>query len=152
VKRIVLAPDGERIAIVTQQDVMVWDLRKGREILSLAHSEEVETAGFSDDGKYLATGGSSLARIFALNGSEIARLNHGKPVLQIRFIQDGKYIASADANGSRVWAWQPDDLVSEACERLDRKILPSQWPANPEESFAKRAEDACGAAHLSTKG
>ena len=151
VKRIVLAPDGERIAIVTQQDVIVWDLGKGRQILSLAHSEEVETASFSSDGKYLATGGSSLARIFTLNGAEIARLNHGRPVLQIRFIQDGKYIASADANGSRVWAWQPDDLVSEACERLDRKILPSQWPANPEESFAKRVEDACGGAHLSTK-
>jgi WD40 repeat protein len=145
VKEIVFAPDGTRIAIVTQRDVIVWDLGKNRELLSLAHSEEVNAAGFSDDGKYLATGGASLARIFTLGGAEIARLNHGKPVSQIRFIRDGKYIASADADGSRLWLWHPEDLLAEACGRLDRKILSHQWPLNPEESFAKRVDHACSA-------
>jgi WD40 repeat protein len=145
VKKVVFTRDGTRIAVVTHQDVIVWDLGQNRQLLSLAHSEEVKTASFSSDGKYLATGGASLARIFALSGAEIARLSHGKPVLQIRFIQEGKYIASADADGGRVWLWQPEDLVAEACGRLNRKILPSQWPSNPEESFAKRVDDACGA-------
>jgi WD40 repeat protein len=147
VKELAFSPDGARIAIVALQDVIVWDVSKNRELLSLAHNEKVETASFSSDGKYLATGGASLARIFALSGAEIARLNHGKPVLQIRFIQEGKYIASADGDGSRVWNWQPDNLVAEACRRLDRKILPSQWPSNSDGSLAKRVSNACSATH-----
>jgi len=145
VKKVVFAQDGTRIAVVTRQDVIVWDVSQRRELLSLAHNEEVETASFSNDGKFLATGGASLARIFTLNGAEVARHNHGKPVQQIQFILEGKYVASVDADGARVWLWQPGDLVAEACRRLDRKILPSQWPSNPDESVTRRIDSVCGA-------
>src|SRR5215475_184578 len=143
VKQVVFNQDGTRIAVVTRQNVIVWDLRQNRELLSAPHNEEPETASFSIDDEYLATGGATLARIFTLNGDEVAQLNHGKPVRQIRFILDGKYIASADPDGARVWLWRPADLVAEACSRLDRKLLPSQWPDNPDETIARRLEGAC---------
>ncbi|QNP68153.1 hypothetical protein IAG44_00830 [Streptomyces roseirectus] len=55
-ERVHFTPDGHRLALVTEDDVRVWDIRSGGEAV-VFEGEAVQTIAFSEDGRFLAAAG-----------------------------------------------------------------------------------------------
>ena len=49
-------------------------------------------------------------------------------VQDLSFSKDGRYLATAgNDNFATLWLWQPEDLISKACERLTRNLSTKEW-------------------------
>lgn len=96
----------------------------------------------SPDGKYLATAShkntarilvtgsqDGAVRVWAVpGGEELARLNSADNVNAVLFSLDGKYIVAASGFGiARVWSLQIDNLLEEACRRVDGNLSVEEW-------------------------
>jgi WD40 repeat protein len=71
------------------------------------------------------------ARVWeASSGREIARMEHESYVLNVVFGAKG-HLASLSAEGViKVWYWQPEDLIEQACSRLQRNLTQDEWQYN----------------------
>ena len=117
----------------------LWDLTQSSEqgqlltedkVHALPHEDTIFDVAFSPDGRYVATGSQDgTARVWSVsNGEELARLTHTSNVYEVRFSPDSQYLASRDQNGiTKVWRLWPEDLVSEACRRVERNLTPEEW-------------------------
>ncbi|MEU5688290.1 nSTAND1 domain-containing NTPase [Streptomyces venezuelae] len=56
-ERVFFTPDGSRLAVVSDKDVRVWDIRSGEEVAAF-RADAVQTLAFSEDGAFLATAGN----------------------------------------------------------------------------------------------
>ena len=86
--------------------VLLHDATTGTVVTSLDHGHEVSIACFSDDGKYLATGGSTGIRIWGLSDNHaIADLHgHTDTINDMCFSPDGRLLLSGSADTTaKVW-------------------------------------------------
>jgi len=96
----------------------------------MMHDSAVNSVAFSPDGKWLVSGSEyATARIWeAASGQEMARMTHAGAVRAVAFSPDGKEAVSGSEDGTaRVWIWQPDDLITESCQRLPRNLSQAEW-------------------------
>lgn len=104
---IAFSPDSESIA--TSSDDMtarIWDVRSGKEKLTLHHEAWVNDIAFSHDGKYVATSSyDKTARVWETStGWEVTRMIHDDYVVDVDFSPDSRYLATASYdNTARVW-------------------------------------------------
>jgi hypothetical protein len=90
----------------------------GRPIARMAYEGDVDSVGFSPDGKYVVSGGcdnidctQGSARVWeAATGDEIARMTYEGDISSIAFSPDGKYVVSGGCDNidctqgsARVW-------------------------------------------------
>jgi WD40 repeat protein len=133
------SPDGKRIAAGTGNDVRVWEVASGREVLRLTgHTRRVWVAVFSPDGQQLATSGwdgkvkvwdaGKGREMHTLEGHDETGVNH------LAFSPDGKWLASAGHDKvARVWdvstgkelaaLRHPDSRIQHVAFSPDGKIL-----------------------------
>jgi WD40 repeat protein len=99
VSSLAISPDGSHLVIGHEKTLKVWDRGTGKQVLSIeGHSDEVTSAAFSRDGRWIASG--SLDRTVCLwdgtTGKHIRSLEgHTKPVTSVAFSPDGRRLASA---------------------------------------------------------
>ena len=96
----------------------------------MTHDDWVFAVAFSPDGRWVVSGsGDGTARVWdAATGHEVARMTHDDLVCAVAFSPDGRWVVSgSDDKTARVWLWQPEELIVEACARLDRNLTQDEW-------------------------
>jgi len=129
------SPDGAYVVSGSNdKTARVWDAMTGKEIARMTHDGSdfgsVYNVVFSPDGKYIISGsGDGTARVWeAMTGKEIARMTHDGGISDAAFSPDGKYIISVSGDGTiRVWAWQPMDMIANACLTMSRNLTRAEW-------------------------
>jgi WD40 repeat protein len=98
----------------------------------------VTRLAFSGGGKYLAAGGrEETVRIWDISRGlddpakgreyEVARVESTRPVSFFAFSTGDKRIITLDSRHFVSHVWQDGDLLHEACARVTRNLLPSEW-------------------------
>ena len=87
---------------------------------------------FSADGRHVATTEAALVRIWRTDGAEVARIEHLSKVTQVAFSPNGDLISFArvtpDGDSAiHVLLWRPEQLITEACQRLTRNLDAAEW-------------------------
>jgi len=108
--------DGRRIATAAGKQARVWDARSGQPVTPpLRHANDVYSAEFSPDGRWVLTGGrGSGFRIWnSTNGQPFAGLLHRGSIRAASFSEDGKLLATATPDKAvRVWDVATGDPVT----------------------------------------
>jgi len=107
IESMTLSPDGQTLASGAFQEVVLWDAKTGKIKQRLKDfAERVVALGFSQDGKWLATGGGAPTeegevRVFeSATAKEILKLKspHSDTVFGVAFSPDGKMLATCGAD------------------------------------------------------
>ncbi len=153
---LLFTPDGELLVGAgasgpegtTSGVLRVFDLATQSERYAIPHEWPVTALAMTPDGKWLATAtGQSTrmpsdrgwrARVFRTEtGEEVARLDQPDALSDIIFAPDGRWLVTAGWHQSAaMWAWRPEDIVSDACARLNRNFSLDEWNKYfPEEPY-----------------
>jgi len=128
---VAFSPDGRYLATANRDSsARIWDAGSGKEINRLFHQDRVTRVVFSPDGKYIATGSQDMCvKLWEIaSGREEARLCHSDVIYDIAFSPDGRSLATAcQGNVAKLWQLWPDDLMAEACGRLNRNLTVEEW-------------------------
>jgi eukaryotic-like serine/threonine-protein kinase len=99
-------------------------------VTSIVHDRPVTQLLFSANGQLLAAAADDRVHVIETRaGSDIARLRVRDGVRSMVFSEDGRWIASSSFRGVQVWRLRPDDLLAEACARLERNLTDAEWQA-----------------------
>jgi WD40 repeat protein len=130
---IAFSQDENYVASIDQDGwIGVWTTKDGREITNIKHDEHISEAkiNFSPDSKYIITAFGNKAQIWEVTtGEEVARREHEEGALwEAIFSPDGKYLATAGTDTTaKIWLWHPQDLIDEACARLQKNLTQEEW-------------------------
>ncbi len=108
----IFSPDGTRLALTSGNETQLWDVDKGKKLLTLLnHTNVVEQTVFSADGKRIATASlDGTAKVWdAETGTELLSLaGHASSVFSVAFSPDGNHLATSSADHTaRVWDISP---------------------------------------------
>ena len=98
-------------------------------VARISHRGQVREVAFSADSQYLVTGSEDrTARLVKVSsGEEVARISHQGGVSQVAFSADSQYLATRSGDTVRVHFLWPQDLMTEACRRLQRNLTVEEW-------------------------
>jgi WD40 repeat protein len=136
-----LSPQGDRLAVVDDNTVELWDLIKRREVVRLEHDARVNDVAFSPAGNLLAfASADKTARVVDLaTQKEMARLGHDTAVTSVRFSSKGDYLVTTDKAptmvigdvGNTVWVW--DLARNKKVTRLEQESRVREVTFSPED-------------------
>ncbi|UCF90762.1 MAG: TIR domain-containing protein [Desulfobacterales bacterium] len=134
VEHLFFHPDGRRLFIVGgpfqwPNIVRGFDIASGNEIVQLSDAVELRKIQLSPDGEHLAAISKGRDRVWDLRTGQIVAQGLSRQHIQdLSFTADGRYLATAgNDNSATLWLWRPEDLVSEACERITRNLTSTEW-------------------------
>ena len=112
--------------------VTLWEIAGKQRLARLAHSNIDSAVAFSRDGEHLATTDGTFVRIWKTDGREVAKIEHLGKVAQVAFSPEGDLLSFAPAtpegeSAIHLLLWRPEQLTSEACQRLTRNLTADEW-------------------------
>jgi WD40 repeat protein len=133
IRRAVFSPDWRYVAIHTNKqynEVQIFDVETLEKIRSLVHQNGIGDIVFSPDGRYIATesGGQEGSPVIIwdwLQSRPLIQLNTTS-TYDIKFTPDGSRVITAGRT-VQVWHWRAEDLVADACARLERNFTRKEW-------------------------
>lgn len=142
-----LSPAGDRLATGHFEGVTLWDAHNGTPLRTLPHEWVVSAMSFSADGGYLATvtahvsldaADNDATRLFGSTVrvwdtesgamlTEIPLAEEGG-ITSSAFSSDGSWLLTESWGADALWLWNlwPENLASEACDRLSRNLSPTE--------------------------
>lgn len=123
--------DSEEIVFCSKYKIVLWNAETGKEIAHTYHTDSVNQVLFTSEKRLLLYGsadGSVTVWDFDTN-EKITQMNYGDGrILQISFSSDKRYVISVSSNKSyRTWLYRPEDLIADACTRLNRNLTLVEW-------------------------
>jgi Tol biopolymer transport system component len=84
---------------------------------------------FSPDGRWIVSSyWDKAVRVWdAATGKELAQVDYKSLVQEAKFSPDGRCIIVCSDHTVSVWAWQVQDLIDQACSRLNRNLTREEW-------------------------
>ena len=112
----------------------VWDVSAGRELVRVSLGALPPSVALSSDGRWLVTGDASWksangvwAHVWEIStGREMARIEHESGITHVAFSPDNHWVISSSGI-TRKWHWQTEDLIHDACSRLERNLTQAEW-------------------------
>jgi WD40 repeat protein len=114
------SPDGQRLAHGNQDaSIHYWDLRKHKELEMWGYDTKVRERAWSNDGRWLATGGGASVTVWDTSGRKgpqgsrpLFLDRHEQPITALAFQPaPGTLLASAGRDGLvALWSLPDDDL------------------------------------------
>jgi WD40 repeat protein len=133
IKAIDFSPDGDRVAIISEQDLLELDVNTGLPLRPpvVAHDDTVLSVAYSPDATRLLTAGfdASAALWDAETGRLVARVVTPALLAVAQFLGDGQSVLIADAYERSVYRWdtRPGYAVDFACRVAGRDITQAEW-------------------------
>lgn len=125
------SPDGSRLVTAgVDGTAKIWEIAKDKQINQLSHESDILDVVFSSDGKYIATAGyDNTARVWeAFDGKEVIRLTHRNPLDAVLFTPNNNHLVTFSLDQFlRVFLLKPEDVIKDACNRLDRNLSTEEW-------------------------
>ena len=109
-------------------EVSLHDARSGRKLEAFQHVARVSSAAYSEDDRYLATGGHDrTVRVWdTRTGTEVGRLTRRFRVDAVDFVGDGRLVAAGGQNFVQLSPWRSADLAALACDFI-RPLRGESW-------------------------
>jgi len=129
IRKFAFSPDGSIFAIQTDKGVTVWRLSDRRRIALLRHADSIASFSFSPDG-LLVTVETNKNDAMVWDWQRERVLVRVQGVKQVHFAAEAdgaNLVAVHDDNSVRVWQLETNDLVADACSRLERNLSPDEW-------------------------
>ena len=122
----VFSPDGRWLAASAANVLSIWRMTDYARVRLLTHTELINSFAFSRDGRLLAAKGDKEGLVWDLAaGRAIVRLRGMK---SFQFTPNGKRLVTVhEDNTVRVWQLYADDLIADACSRLERNLSHEAW-------------------------
>jgi WD40 repeat protein len=121
------SPDGRLLAADAGKELSIWRMTDYARVGLLIREAYFQSSfAFSRDGRLLASDAGSKGLVWDLaTGRAIVRLPE---VESFQFTPDGKrLIAVHEDNTVRVWQLSADDLIADACSRLEGNLSHEEW-------------------------
>jgi WD40 repeat protein/DNA-binding SARP family transcriptional activator len=110
-----VSPGGDLVAIMSGNEMRVWSVTTGEEVLPM-RLDGVVSGGWNPDGDLIVAGGTDgLARIIDRSGSVVQTLSTGwdEGVHDARFSPDGRLVATTrNTEETLVWDWDRGEVIS----------------------------------------
>jgi WD40 repeat protein len=107
--------------------IQVWDVDSWREVVAI-DSGQADSLSLSPDGRWIAIGWTNGVRVWeASTGREVARIPDRGTYYQPLFSPNGRWLVTVADDHFSVWAWQPADVIAQACARLTRNLTRAEW-------------------------
>lgn len=130
VRSIAFSPNGEFLAARTETEIGVWRLTDLTAVARLPHEVFGSSFSFGPDGRLIA----AVARDEALvwdwaKQRPLLRLYDVRGYSgEVQFTPDGgRLVAIHKDDTIRVWALRADDMIADACSRLERNFTREEW-------------------------
>lgn len=137
IAQVAFSPNSQLLAVGTNQiqwnwsgvgEIRIWDVATGHELV-FVNSGRVWSLFFSPDSRWLVVNGSRILE--TKTGREVARVSD-MPTYQAAFSPDNRWLATGSLLSPHdeyvsVWAWQPADLIAQACARVSRNLAEEEW-------------------------
>ncbi len=122
------SPDGRVLAANTNNEISVWRLSDYTSVALIRHEDLVDFT-FSPDGRLIAARvGEDLLVWDWAQARALVRL---KNVKKIQFTSDSARLVIVHYdNKVRVWQLLADNLVADACSRIERNLTHEEWRAH----------------------
>jgi WD40 repeat protein/tetratricopeptide (TPR) repeat protein len=149
VSAVTFSPDGQWLAFGSiDGTVQIRKVGGWEKVAQVVHPAAVESLTFSPDSQWLAAGGGGFCDMGQGNFNEVWVWNvptgdaiaHLPGIQSVAFSPDGKWLATAlggllrRQTEVRLIFWQPEDIIEEACRRLNRNLTREEW----EQAYGER--------------
>ncbi len=125
-QRFAFSPDGRVLAAETGNEISVWRLSDYTSVALLSHDKRIDSFTFSPDDRLIAVRADKDGWVW--NWKQARALVRLKNVRKIQLTPDSaRLIAVHEDNRIRVWQLLTDDLIADACSRLERNLTQEEW-------------------------
>jgi WD40 repeat protein len=124
-EQIAFGPNDRRLTARSRENLAVWDLDE-RIVVSRLEGGRLGEFTFSPDGQLIAVKTDGGAVVWDWKSDQLlARI---EDVDEMRFTPDSRRLVVVhDDDQVRVWQVAADDLIAEACSRLERNLTSEEW-------------------------
>jgi WD40 repeat protein len=127
---VAFSPDGHHVATGSEDGtVRVWKIEteteKAEVIARMTHHERVNAVAFNKNGDRVASLSSdNSVRVWETStGRLLTQFEQKERIVAIAFSPDGRYLSIAGGDSVTLHALSRDDLIRQACERLNPNVL-----------------------------
>jgi WD40 repeat protein len=125
----VFNPQGDRLLLIHDTQLDVFDAATGRATLTLGHEQDIQRGRMSAEDGILATVAGGNVYVWNYRtGQLLSQLTAAGYVLDVRFSADGRYLLTgSNDHTAALWLWKTDDLRAVACARMSRNLMRAEW-------------------------
>gem|GEM_PF-1808948 len=118
-----------RLATSSDEATIVWEAKKGYELIRLEHGKSMDMLTFSHNESKLAASSDKTVHLWDVyTGEELQRMEHESSVYAMAFNQNESMLATGCKDGTvRIWMLDVSATIDEACSRIAENMTQEEW-------------------------